>query len=427
MSASRVGEPVQHVVPLQRCRSIERMQSPEPVDLAMGRGPAWLDDQLRVCLPNLVELRRRIHMHPELSRHEHATTALIVDALGRADVTASLLPAGTGLIAQLDGAAAGPVIALRADLDALPLLEATGMPFASVAPGVAHACGHDVHTAVLLGVTLALAAAPQLQGTVRLLFQPAEEVMPGGSHDLIAAGAMDGVDLAYALHCDPRIRVGKVGLRAGPITSACDVLRLEVEGAGGHTSRPQLTTDVVSALAEVAVRLPALVAAELGGGAGTVVAWGAVNAGQAPNVIPESGTLHGTIRVATTAAWRQAENVVVAAVAALLKPAGVRYRLGYIRGVPPVDNDIAAVEVLRAGVAAALGPDALVPAEQSAGGEDFAVLLGHTPGALARLGVWDGVSRQADLHSAEFRADERAIAVGVRTLVHTVLAANSSQ
>jgi amidohydrolase len=314
---------------------------------------------------------------------------------------------------------------LRADLDALPLVEASGLPFASTAPGAAHACGHDVHTAVLVGAALALQSAPGLAGGVRLLFQPAEEVMPGGSHQLVAAGALRGVERMYALHCDPRARAGEVGLRVGPITSACDLIELDIHGPGGHTSRPQLTVDVVGAIATVAARLPELVRDRLDPRSGALLVWGSLHAGEAANVIPRQASLRGTLRVRDRTAWDLAEPVVTELVERILAPTGARYRLDYVRGVPPVVNDAVSVDLMRRGIVAGLGPDAVVAAEQSAGAEDFAVLLEHAPGALARLGVWDGRSPQVDLHSPEFRADERAIPVGIRALVHTVLAAAS--
>jgi amidohydrolase len=394
-----------------------------PADPGAGRGPDWLDAFLADALPELVATRRTMHAHPEPSRHELATTAMIRDALAAAGIDSTVLPGGTGLVAEIGDAQAGPTIGLRADIDALPLTEDTGLPFASTVPGVAHACGHDVHTTVLLGAARALRRAPSLPGRVRLLFQPAEEVMPGGAHDLMDAGAMAGLDLAYALHCDPRVRAGQVGLRVGPITSACDTIEIELTGPGGHTSRPHLTVDLVGALATVASQLPALLARRFDPRSGVVLVWGAIRAGEAPNAIPQRGLLRGTLRIMDRDAWTTAEPVVTEVVGQILAATGARHRLRYVRGVPPVVNDERAVEALRRGVTAAVGGDAITVAEQSTGAEDFAVLLQDVPGALARLGVWDGHSPQVDLHSPGFRADERAIATGVRTLVHTVLAA----
>ena len=394
-----------------------------PADPGAGCGPDWLDAFLADSLPDLVRMRRTMHAHPELSRHETATTEMIAAALAAAGIASTLLPGGTGLVAEIGDPRAGTTIGLRADIDALPLTEDTGLPFSSTVPGVAHACGHDVHTTVLLGAARALAQAPSLPGRVRLLFQPAEEVMPGGAHDLLEAGAMAGLDRAYALHCDPRVLAGQVGLRVGPITSACDTIEIEITGPGGHTSRPHLTVDLVGALATVATQLPALLARRFDPRSGAVLVWGAIRAGEAPNAIPQRGLLRGTLRIMDRDAWALAEPVVTELVGQILAATGARHELRYVRGVPPVVNDERAVQALRRGVTAALGGDAITMAEQSTGAEDFAVLLQDVPGALARLGVWDGEGPQVDLHSPGFRADERAIAAGVRTLVHTVLAA----
>jgi amidohydrolase len=395
-------------------------------DLGAGRGPAWLDAHLAAALPGLIALRRRIHARPETAHAEHVTTELGRGALADRGVAARVLPSGTGLIADIPGGA-GPRIALRADLDALPLTEESGLPFASTVPGVAHACGHDVHTAVVLGAASALAAAPHLPGPVRLLFQPAEEAMPGGAYDVIRAGGLDKVSTAFAVHCDPSLKAGLVATRVGPITSACDMIDLTVTGPGGHTSRPHLTVDLIGALAALADGLPHLLARHVPSQAGVTLVWGSIAAGGPANVIPRSGTLRGTLRLADHAAWRGAEPLVRTLVGQILAPFGAAYRVEYAPGVPPAVNDESAVKLLRAGARAALGADAVRLAAHSSGAEDFAVILDAVPGALLRLGVWDGAGDQVDLHSPTFRADERAIAVGVRTLVHTVLAAGPGQ
>lgn len=389
-------------------------------DLGAGRGPVWLDAALERRLPQLIAVRRRIHAHPELGYRERDTTALVADTLAEAGITGTVLRCGTGLVAEIG--AGGPVVALRADLDALPLTEETALPYASAVPGVAHACGHDLHTTVVLGAALTLAAAPQLSGRVRLIFQPAEEQMPGGAGDVVAAGALDDVDVAYAVHCDPQLPVGQIGTRVGPITSTCDMVDIEVTGPGGHTSRPHLTVDVIGALATVATQLPHLLARHLPTGAGLTLVWGAIEGGGAHNVIPQRGVLRGTVRLSDRAAWDQAPGLVRRLVAQILAPFDANHEVRYAPGVPPVINDARAVALLRRGIAVGLGAAALVEVGQSSGAEDFAVLLDEVPGALARLGVWDGTGDRVDLHSATFRADERAIAVGVRALAHAALA-----
>ena len=331
------------------------------------------------------------------------------------------MPTGTGVIAEVGSGE--KVVGLRADIDALPLNESTGLSFASTLPNVAHACGHDVHLTVLLGAARALARAGDLGGRVRLIFQPAEEVFPGGSHDVIAAGGLDGLSRLFALHCDPRLQVGYVGLKSGAITSTSDQLELRISGAGGHTSRPHLTTDLIYALGTVITGLPALLTRRLDPRASAVMVWGAVHAGEAANAIPRDGVLRGTLRLMDRRAWDAAESLVRELVAQLLAPTGAAFELDYFRGVPPVENEQVSTDLMRTAAQRALGAEAARPAEQSTGAEDFAVFLEQVPGSLARLGVWDGVGPRVDLHSSRFTADERAIAAGVRLMAHTAVAA----
>src|SRR6478609_261921 len=244
----------------------------------------------------LVELRRDLHAHPELSWRELRTTALVCAAVERAGWRVTTLPR-TGLVADLGDD--GPIVALRADLDALPVPDLTGDPWASTVEGVTHACGHDVHTSALVGAAIALGRLHEqgrLPGRVRLLFQPAEEVMPGGALSLIELGALDDVERLFGLHCDPTLDVGTVGLREGPITGAADHLDVTLSGSGGHTSRPHLTEDLTYALGKVVTELPAILSRRLDPRAGVSVVWGLVRAGSAHNVIPATGRIGGTVR-----------------------------------------------------------------------------------------------------------------------------------
>jgi amidohydrolase len=389
-------------------------------DIAAGRGPSWLDGWLEANAAHVVAWRRHIHAHPELGRAEHATTALVAEELAGAGLRPELLADGTGLIC--DVGTGDRCVALRADLDALPLREATGLPFASTVDGVAHACGHDAHTAMLLGAALALASAPSLPGRVRLIFQPAEEMMPGGALDVLAADALSGVERIFALHCDPRLATGRVGTRSGPITSAADLLELRLTSPGGHTSRPHLTADLIHALGTVITGLPGLLSRRVDPRSGTVLVWGAVQAGQAPNTVPQDGVLRGTLRTAERDVWAELEPLVHELVAALLAPTGVGFELTHTRGVPPVVNDPGSTGLLEQAVSAGIGDGAPAATEQSSGGEDFGWYLEQVPGALGRLGVWPGHGPQRDLHRPTFDLDERALPLGVRVLVHAALA-----
>ena len=236
---------------------------------------------------DLVGWRRHLHQHPELGRQELATTQFVAAQLADAGLNPKVLPGGTGLLCDF-GPDDGPRVALRADMDALPLDERTGAPYASLVPGVAHACGHDAHTAVLLGAAMALASAPELPVGVRLIFQAAEELMPGGAIDAIAAGALTGVSRIFALHCDPHLAVGRVAVKAGPITSAADHIEVTLRSPGGHTSRPHLTSDLVYGLGTLITGVPGVLSRRIDPRHSTVMVWGAVNAGVAANAIPHA-------------------------------------------------------------------------------------------------------------------------------------------
>jgi amidohydrolase len=367
---------------------------------------------------DLVAWRRHIHRHPELGRQEFATTQFVADRLVDAGLNPKVLPGGTGLTCDF-GPEHATRIALRADMDALPMAERTGAPYTSTVPGVAHACGHDAHTAILLGAATALTSAPELPMGVRLIFQPAEELMPGGALDAIAAGALNGVSRIFALHCDPRLSVGRVAITAGPITSAADSLEITLHSPGGHTSRPHLTSDLVYGMGTVITGLPGVLSRRIDPRHGTVMVWGAANAGVAANAIPQIGTLAGTVRTASRETWVEMESLVSETVSGLLAPLASEHSLQYRRGVPPVVNEERSTQIMTHAIEA-VGPDVLADTRQSGGGEDFSWYLEDVPGAMARLGVWSGDGDQLDLHQPNFDLDERALGVGVRVLVNII-------
>ena len=381
---------------------------------------ALVDKWILAHTDELSQWRRHIHANPELARHEYATTEFVATRLAAAGLSPELLPGGTGLTCDL-GPSDGPRIALRADMDALPLQELTGATYSSTVPGVSHACGHDAHTTILLGTGLALSEIPDLPVGVRLIFQPAEEVMPGGALEVVAAGRLEGVSRIFALHCDPRLAAGRVGVRLGAITSAADTVEVVLDSPGGHTSRPHLTTDLVFALGTVVTGLPGMLSRRIDPRTGTVMVWGAVSAGRAPNAIPQTGMMTGTVRTGDHETWEMLEPLVREIVHGLLAPTGVRYQLNYRRGVPPVVNDEVSTRMFEDAIRS-VGPDALADTPQSGGGEDFSWYLEEVPGAMARLGVWSGVGEQLDIHQPTFDLDERALGVGVRVLSSLVLA-----
>ncbi|GMA20420.1 amidohydrolase [Arsenicicoccus piscis] len=376
--------------------------------------------------PGLIAFRRDVHAHPELAHEETRTTTRIAEVLAEAGIAFTTLR-GTGLLVDLGAARPTRRVALRADLDALPLTERSGLPFASSWPGVSHACGHDVHTTVLLGAALALArveAELEARGlAVRCIFQPAEEVFPGGAEAVIEQGALDGVDVVYALHCDPTLEVGRVGLRVGPITAASDHLEVRLRGAGGHTSRPHLTQDLTYALAKVVTDVPASLSRRVDPRSVVALVWGKISAGDAANVIPETGVALGTVRCLDAEVWDAIGPLLQELVHAAAAPFGVAVEVNHERGVPPVVNDAAAVASLRSGITATLGAEAVAPTPQSLGGEDFSWMTRHVPGALARLGTKTPGGPSYDLHRPDLVVDERAIGVGVSTFVGAALQA----
>lgn len=383
----------------------------------------------------LITIRRDLHAHPELGRQEFRTTTVIHDRLAAAGLTPRVLAGGSGVVCDIGSSAPGVrTVALRADIDALPIDdEKQTTAYRSTVPGVCHACGHDVHTAVLIGVGVVLAELESqgendLGGRVRLIFQPAEEAMPGGALDVIEAGGLDGVDRIVALHCDPRQDVGTVGVRIGAITGSSDHVRVVLGSDGGHTARPHLTGDLVYALAKIVTDVPSILSRRVDPRAGLSVVWGSVRAGGPANAIPQNGEIAGTVRSLDARVWENAEDVVTQAVSDVALAYGVAVTVDYTRGVPPVINDAASVRLIESVSRAVLGDGAVETVEQSLGGEDFAWYLAHVPGALFRLGVRSPQSHDSpsssdggDLHQGTFDVDEGAIDIGVRLLAAAAL------
>ncbi|EPD60880.1 MULTISPECIES: M20 family metallopeptidase [Streptomyces] len=386
--------------------------------------PGTLPEELRA---ELVAFRRDLHMHPELGNQEFRTTAAIKGRLEAAGLAPRVLATGTGLVCDIGEWDGGrPMLGLRADIDALPIPDTKSeCAYRSTVPDRAHACGHDVHTTVVLGAGLVLADLHRrglLPRPVRLVFQPAEEVLPGGAADAIECGVLDGVGRMIAVHCDPRVDAGRIGLRQGAITSACDRLEIGLDGPGGHTARPHLTTDLVTAAARVVTDVPALVGRRVDTRSGLAVTWGRIESGHAPNVIPQHAELSGTVRCLDIDAWRQAPDMVVAAIDEVANLHGAKPEINYVRGVPPVVNDPDVTDLLRDAMTARRGAQSVESTEQSLGGEDFSWYLEHVPGAMARLGVrTPGERTVRDLHQGDFDADESAITVGVELFTAAAL------
>ena len=371
---------------------------------------------VKPLMGELVDFRREVHANPELSFVEYQTTERILSRLRDAGLnpvaleeTGAYVDIGTGPIA----------LALRADIDALPILEETGLEYASVVDGVAHACGHDIHTTVMLGVAKALKAmddATGLGARIRVIFQPAEEKMPGGALAVIAAGVLDEVPRILALHCEPRIDAGKIGTRIGAITSASDTIKIELTGRGGHTSRPHLTEDLVFAMSQIATNVPAVLGRRIDVRSAVSVVWGQIHAGSAPNAIPATGYLAGTMRCLDGEAWEGAGDLLDEVVRQVASPYGVEIKLEHIRGVPPVINTEEETDLIEESARAEIGSSAIVLTPQSMGGEDFAWMTNKVPGAMMRLGTRTPGGEDYDLHRGDYIPDEAAIEVGVTVM-----------
>jgi len=368
-------------------------------------------------LARTVEIRRAIHRRPELGFEENETAALVECELDDLGIRHRRV-AGTGVIGVIEGKRPGRTVALRADMDALPLTERTGLPFASEVAGKMHACGHDAHTAMLLGAARILAAMREtLAGTIVLLFQPAEEG-PGGAQPMIDEGALDDpkVEAIAMLHVDTRIPADRIGITPGPVCAAADELYITVRGKGGHGAHPHAAVDAIPAAAAMVLALQNVAARETDPLKSVVLTIGTIAGGYRNNIIADVVELSGTIRAfdpEIREGWEKRVRRIVDGVSAAY---GVKSELRVLYGYPPVVNDVPLAQAFseylqRAGVRV----ERLAP---SMGAEDFAYFALRVPGVLVRLGVRserDGAVHSG--HSPEFRVDENALPLGIRTLV----------
>ena len=376
-------------------------------------------DRLAQDLPELLELRRHLHAHPELSGEEHQTAALVAGELRQLGWSVREAVGRTGVVAEL-GPEQGPMVGLRVDMDALPVEERTGLPFASTRLGVMHACGHDLHTCIGLGVARLLAGLPELGARVRILFQPAEELAQGAVW-MRDAGAVEGLEALFGVHVVPDLPVGTVGIRRGCLTAAAGQLEILVQGESGHGARPHQSVDAVWMAAKVVTELQQAIARRLDALQPVVISFGKVEGGRAFNVIADKVRLLGTVRCldlqqhAALPAWIESE--VQGICAGCGGSAEVRYRCI----APPVHNDSALTDLIEGCAIERLGRERVIPVEKpSLGAEDFAELLRDVPGMMLRLGV-AGPDGCAPLHNGAFALDERSLAVGIEVLAATLM------
>lgn len=377
----------------------------------------------RELLSRLTGLRRDLHRHPELSFKEFRTAEIVASLLRRLGMEVTEKVGQTGVTAILHGSE-GPVVALRADMDALPVTELTGLPFASETEGVMHACGHDLHVTCALGAAMLLASRKDsLCGTVKFLFQPAEEINQG-ARAMLADGAMDNPkpDMIFGLHNHPEIQVGKVGVKEGGLMASVDTIGIKITGKGGHGALPHRDIDPITGTAAVISALQTVVSRNVDPQQPAVVSLGTIHGGAANNVIPDFVEMTGTVRTFSDELRNSMEGMLRRVVENTAAGLGCRGELSYRYDLPPVMNDSRATDIARRAVEAAAGSDAVMLPTPSMGGEDFALFQEKAPGCFLWLGVGNPeIGAVHPWHSPLFTADENALSIGAGVLAQTVL------
>ena len=368
----------------------------------------------REAEPGLVEIRRDLHAHPELAFEEHRTASLIARELTRLGIAHETSVGQTGVVGHIQGGRPGPTLVIRGDMDALPIREQTGLDFASRNDGKMHACGHDVHSATLLGVATILARlAPELAGNIRLLFQPAEEIL-GGAAAMIEDGALDGVDMALGFHNHPDMPVGRFAAVRGATYAACDRFRITVRGTSGHAAYPHTTVDPIVAACHLVTSLQTIVSREINPLEPCVVTVGAIHAGTVHNIIPDCCELLGTVRTLSAPVRAQAEAAIRRLCAGLDATFRATTELAWNPGVPPTLNADAVLEKSVSAIRRQLG-EVFDDGAPSMGAEDFAMIAARVPSFVLRVGS-GAAGRDDHLHNSAYQPDEACIGLGVQAL-----------
>lgn len=384
-----------------------------------------IDKAISQDASKLTAIRRHLHQHPELSGNEFATTAFLREQLTQAGISSEPGPGGLGLLVSGGQSKAakrdGPLVALRADIDALPIPEENRASYRSQNPGVMHACGHDAHATMLLGAVLAMHSAREQSPVAwRAIFQPSEEA-GHGARAMVRAGALDGADGIVALHVDPTLPAGRVGIREGHQTACCQDFSIEVRGRGGHGARPHLTVDPIAVAAELVGLIYQAVPRGTDARDPVVVTIGEMRAGKASNVIPDLATLTGTIRALDAAVLEGARAIITRCCRGLGRTFRARIRPVFDDSLPGVFNDPRVTAICMDSARAIVGPDRITTeGRPSMGAEDFADYLAKAPGCMMRLGVRRHRHKVTPLHTATFDIEENALLTGARLLARVL-------
>ena len=373
----------------------------------------------------LIALRRDLHQHPELSLHEERSAAVLTDFLKELGLTDITRVAGTGVVARVAGRNPGaPTVAIRGDIDALPIQEATGLQFASVNAGAMHACGHDVHAAWTVGAAALLMAEPA-EGDVLIVLQPAEEIGKG-ARALMESGALSSVQAIFGAHVDRRFTVGQVVAQPGPLAASADTFEIELIGRGAHAARPHESADPIVGAAALVTALQTVVSRRVNPASPAVLTIGVISAGTAPNVIPDRAVLRGTLRAADVETRATLQTALRSISEHIASAHGLEARVVIDDGVPPVINSADAASWAAEAARSALGPNAVVSlGTANMAAEDFAAYLQTIRGCFLRIGARREGENFIPAHSPEFDVAEEAIAIGATVLAESARIASS--
>lgn len=388
----------------------------------MSIGVEHINSNIEMVNKDVIRWRRHLHQNPELSFEEENTSQFVYETLNQFEGLEVSRPTKTGVLACLRGGSSGPVLALRADMDALPLQEENDFEFASRIPGKMHACGHDGHTAILLGTAKVLSQIRnRIHGEVRFIFQHAEEMHPGGARQLVEAGVMEGVAWVIGLHLWSPLPTGRIGIKAGPVLAAPDEFSITIGGRGGHAALPHVTVDPIVVASQVVLNLQQIVSRNIDPLEPVVLSVTQFHAGTAHNIIPEKVELNGTVRTFKPELRTEVRRLMEQIIKGVTGAHGAAYEFSYQEGYRPVINDEQVTARVRQILVEVFGPDAVLEGVPEMGGEDFSAYQEVAPGTFFNVGAGDTKKDYYPHHHPLFSINEASLSVGVKAFVHIAL------